>query len=155
MAVPHGFSSCGAVFEPSKKAAHADDLDLDFFFFVIRLFIAQRHVAAKLKHQPLSLGRAAVGDGSDALAERFRPGAGALLKPLADETAVEQRCKRNPEYAGDLRQHFKRGRTFATLQSAEMKLGNFEAFGGILLRDAKLRARGADVAADGDRKSVV
>ena len=39
------------------------------FRFDIRLFIALRHDAAKLEHQPLGRGRAAVGDCGDALAE--------------------------------------------------------------------------------------
>ena len=119
------------------------------FRFDIRLFIALRHDAAKLEHQPLGRGRAAVGDCGDALAERFRTAARALGKILPDHAAVEQGGQRNVEDGSNLRQHLQRNRAFAPLQTAEMKLGNFQAVGGFLLRDVKRGARGADVAADG------
>ena len=81
------------------------------FRFDIRLFIALRHDAAKLEHQPLGRGRAAVGDCGDALAERFRTAARALGKILPDHAAVEQGGQRNVEDGSNLRQHLQRNRS--------------------------------------------
>ena len=113
------------------------------------LLIAAGDLLAQGEHQAARLGRAAVGRLGDSLTEVTRIAADGKAEVFAHDAAGEQACSRHVEHLSNLRQLLKRRRALATLKTAKVQLGNFQALRSLFLREAGLRARGADVAPDG------